>query len=384
VARRIAAKTSKKQQVRTPWRYSHVTGRTRVHAVFCALRGLQFLLLGCYAVLVYGERTGVPDEHPKALDVKRTVHIIASCTDRKRLAVQENLAFGDARDGSGDHFTRWWKAITEDGSATLPAAELYIGDHWSIVRGLPEVARASNLNAHLWVASAGYGLVPADAHLHAYAATFSPGHADSVVDVDPNKRVASAREWWKRLADAPNPPGKGIRTIAALARSAPTALLLVVASPRYVVAMEDDLCEARVCLRKPGDLLIVSGSPGPETEALKDCWLHSSAALQAVLGGALGSLHARVARRILEDAAKHGLDAKLLRAQIIELARQQFPFARPERKLLEDKDVISFIKKELMRDSSATHTRLLRALRNGGRACEQGPFPRLFRETKGT
>lgn len=148
--------------------------------------------------------------------------------------------------------------------------------------------------------------------------------------------------------------------------------------------MEDDLCEARKYLRTPGDLLIVSGSPGPSSDELKDCWLHSSAALQAVLGGALGSLHARVARRILQDAAKHGLDAKLLRAQIIDLARAQLPATRPERKLQADDEVISFIHKELRRNPSATHTRLLRTLRDGGRACEQGRFRRLFSEAKGS
>ncbi len=315
--------------------------------------------------------------------MKRTVHIVASCTDRKRLPVPQKLAFSGARDGRGDHFARWWSALVNDDSATLPAAELYIGAHWSIVRGLPSIAQASGLDARLWVASAGYGLVPADAQLHAYAATFSPGHADSVVDDDLNERVTSARAWWKRLANVPNPPGRSTRTIAGLARSTPTALLLVVASPRYVVAMEDDLCEAREYLRKPGDLLIVSGSPGPEADALKDCWLHSSAALQPALGGALGSLHARVARRILQDAAKHGLDTKLICTQITELALAQLPVTRPERKLLDDKDVISFIRQELRRDSSATHTRLLRALRDRGRACEQGRFRRLFQqETK--
>ncbi|MDI1450827.1 hypothetical protein [Polyangium sp. 6x1] len=316
--------------------------------------------------------------------MKRIVHIIASCTDRKRLPVPEKLAMRNVRADSGERFEQWWRALAQDRSPTLPAVELYVGDHWSVVRELPAVAKASGLQAHLWVASAGYGLVPAEASLHAYAATFSSGHADSVLVGGSDTRSTAARAWWKRLAEAPAPPGSGPRTLAALARSAPNAMLLVVASPRYLAALEDDLIEAQAHLRAPDDLLIVSGSPGPTSDALKPCWLPSTAALQAELGGALGSLHARVARRILQEAADHGLKTSEVRRRLAELERQQAPAARPDREPMTDDQVVSFIQEQLAKDAGATHTRLLRSLRDGGRACEQSRFRRLFLQTRGS
>lgn len=308
------------------------------------------------------------------------LHIVASCTDRKRLPVPEALRLGTVRAAAhGDLFKAWWHALQRHNSPTAPAAELYAGAHWTVVRDLPRVALSSGFQAELWVASAGYGLVPASAPIRAYAATFATGHPDAVAAPD-EAPAEAAQAWWAKLAGEVGPEPAAPRTLAALARSSPHSRILVVASPRYLAAMEPDLLKAAEALRSPDGLLLVSGEPGPVDDELQQHWIPSVAALQGTLGGARMSLHARLARRILEEAATHGLGVSALRDRFIELARRAGPPPRYDRNPVDDNSVQQFILQQLRTNPKATHTGLLRAFRSSGQACEQGRFRRLFQQ----
>ncbi|MFO0760424.1 MAG: hypothetical protein U0359_28335 [Byssovorax sp.] len=309
------------------------------------------------------------------------LHVIASCTDRKRLPVPAALRLGNLRGTAGsDRFAAWWRALQRDGSPTRTAAELYAGDHWTVLRELPALGAKAGLEVRLWVASAGYGLVPGAAPLRSYAATFTPGHADSVVTSGATAR-GEARDWWQRLGREVGPDPSAPRTIAALARAHPGGTFIVVAAPRYVAAMEADLAEALGHLRSKEKLVIVSGMPGPTTEALRANWVPSLAALQSVLGGARTSLHARLARRIVDEAAERGIAATAVRERFQNLARQAPPLPIYDRTAVEDDAVRRFVLDELRRNPHATHTRLLRDFRASGHACEQSRFRRIFQET---
>jgi hypothetical protein len=309
------------------------------------------------------------------------LHVIASCTDRKRLRAPAALRLGNLRESAGsDRFAAWWRALQRDGSPTRTAAELYAGDHWTVLRELPALGAKAGLVVRLWVASAGYGLVPGAAPLRSYAATFTPGHADSVVTSGATARD-EARDWWQRLGREVGPDPSAPRTVAALARAHPGETFLVVAAPRYVAAMEADLAEALGHLRSKEKLVIVSGMPGPTTEALRANWVPSVAALQSVLGGARTSLHARVARRIVDEAAERGIAATAVRERFQNLARQAPPLPVYDRTAVEDDAVRRFVLDELRENPRATHTRLLRDFRASGHACEQSRFRRIFQET---
>src|ERR1700741_944870 len=102
------------------------------------------------------------------------LNIIVSCTDRKRLSVPLRLrarAIGDLP--LKQRFERWWDRLSEPREQSVPAQDLYMGDHWQICRSLPAVAKAKGFRPKLWVTSAGYGLVGAEALLHPYSATFA-------------------------------------------------------------------------------------------------------------------------------------------------------------------------------------------------------------------
>jgi hypothetical protein len=307
------------------------------------------------------------------------VQIVASCTDRKLLLVPTDLRMRTVRARRPDDlFKAWWDALDGHDSRTVPAIDLYAGHHWAVVRDLTRTARAAGVDARLWVTSAGYGLVPEDAPLHAYAATFTPDHPDAVTE----RGDDAARRWWHALGRRPGPNRAAPRTLSDLVAVSPGTKLLVVASPRYLHAMADDLLEATSALRDRDDLIIVSGSPGPAHEELRGNWIPSVASLRADVRGTTHSLQGRIARRILEEAPRYGLGASAIRARFVELARNAPPPPQYERAPQDDEAVRRFVAKELRNNPAATHTRLLRILRDSGRACEQARFKQLFLQVK--
>jgi hypothetical protein len=143
--------------------------------------------------------------------------------------------------------------------------------------------------------------------------------------------------------------------------------------------MEDDLFLAAQILHRPEHLLIVS-TPAPLSNGrLAPHWIPSNAHLQAQFGGARQSLHARVARDILQQGRR--LDAVELQRYYTQLIQRSAPPERYNRTLMTDDEVRQFIERA-QRTEALSCTAALRRLRDSGRACEQQRFKRLFTEMR--
>jgi hypothetical protein len=311
------------------------------------------------------------------------LHIVASCTDRKRVPVPRALHLREIHDMEARARARaWWAHLWTQAHETTCAQELYAGDHWRVVQELPALAREARLRPHLWVASAGYGLLPARAAVRPYSATFGRSHADSIARGTPWRRgVEAHRQWWRALSEERLPDSRAPRSLQRLAEENPRARLLVVASPAYVGALEDDLCLAARALARPEQLLIVSAPSTLATGALAPHWVPSSAHLQARMGGARLSLHARVARDLLRRARSQAdfLDAPRVQGYYQRLIQRSAPPPRYERAPMTDDEVRRFIVRA-SRTKALSWSAALRLLRGGGRACEQQRFKRIFTE----
>jgi hypothetical protein len=155
---------------------------------------------------------------------------------------------------------------------------------------------------------------------------------------------------------------------------------MVIGSSGYISAMEDDLLAVLKVHGSSDRLVIVSGDPRSCRDELKGSWIESSARLQFKVGGSLPALHARVARQILNDAPRFGLDASALRARWARISERSPEIMKPVRTPASDLDVKSFIRESLHKEPSLKHTRLLRDFRNSGHACEQARFRELFQQ----
>ena len=258
------------------------------------------------------------------------LHIVANCADRKRLVVPVERRLGTHHaHGSVSRFSSFVRALSSARGDSVEAKDLYVGPYWSVVRELPLVADASRIAASLWVASAGYGLVPSHAKLHGYSATFRVGEADSVArTAEPYSVAEQVSAWWADLARW-NGPTRQPRRLTELASAEPHAHVMVVASPRYVQAMADDLRGAAGILGSR--LVVVTSHEFGGSDPLSRNVVLSEERLLAEVQGARPALHARVARHILAGARSHGLDAEALRNRYHELAESADFRATPER-----------------------------------------------------
>lgn len=304
-----------------------------------------------------------------------SLHIVASCADRKRHppAVRLRNVEGDS---VASRFSAWRSALKESDAPRARAEDLYQGGYWSVVRQLPGLASGMGWNAKLWIASAGYGVVSGDKQLVSYSATFSSGHEDSVATL---AEEGAAKIWWKYATATKG--GLGM-ALAVLTKREPQATVLVVASPAYVEAMSDDLAAAAGQVRNRGAVFVISSREPSKAEPSLS-WLPSSSSLQGSLGGALVSLHARVARHLIVTIPPQDFRKEKLAHMTKKLSEEAGPTVqRVPRTAMSDEEVIAFIRQRATADTKASHTRLLRELRESGQACEQSRFRRLFKQVK--
>ena len=223
---------------------------------------------------------------------------------------------------------------------------------------------------HLWVVSAGAGLISADDCVPAYSATFAYGHADSVA---PRRTTSSEKEWWAGLSEI-RINGDSNRTLDALFRRDSAALFVIALSPEYLYAISEDLLRG---LRRAPNRSLVITSPSGAPRELESWCIPSVARLQSRMGGTLASLHARVAGRLIaRDELKLPVAALKKKYARIAAATPAAPQRNAQR--LSDDAVNAFIAEVRSGEPAISATRCLRRLRAAGLACEQLRFRDLF------
>jgi hypothetical protein len=319
--------------------------------------------------------------------VSERLHIIASCTDRKRWAAPRELQLRHTPGPkAATRADRWWDKLRGSSTRVCPAVDLYAGGHWTVVQQMLPIARAAGLRADLWVVSAGYGLIPSSTTLHPYSATFTPGLPDSVCppSVLAADRSLYLRQWWQSLSYRRGPQPSAARRVRDLVEDSRDSFVLVIASGNYVAAIEDDLVLARKALRDSDHLIVISGESPSFPRSVLPNRVTVDARLQPRMGGALATLGARIAREILQGVGKLEMSAMQLqqRYRALSMRQKTAPFRAGSR--MSDEDVRTYLDRRLAQRPESRHTPLLRALRDSGRSCEANRFRRLFLERRST
>lgn len=314
------------------------------------------------------------------------INLVASCTERKRATIPASLHLRSVEAGvASARVASWWdRLINHPDPLRHSASDLYGGEHWAVVRDALNLLRVVRPAASLWVASAGYGLIPASASLHPYSATFAQGVPDSVSGpLSPGQsRADLLQSWWTALCGLPGPQTGVPRSLQALADSAPNAPLIIVGSPDYIRAMRLDLLAARAALKTPELLTVISNQDLRSDEALAPHLIPVDERCRTLLGGTMQGLNARVARSLLEWGRSGPLTAPRLRERYDSMVSDAEKPPKFNRDRMDDKDVLSFLRDALTKDPRAGWTLLLRTLRGNGRACEQGRFRELHRQVR--
>lgn len=308
--------------------------------------------------------------------------IVATCSYSKRIAPSARLEVRSLPSGSIDDRVQEWSTRLETTSAERrPARELYKGDHWTAVCEFELVGSSVGLNVEVWVASAGYGLIPLSAEIASYGATFAPEHDDFVLDCAPSRGGGATSEWWSRLAAWHGPSPEAARSLTELAVTHPNTPMLVIVSEPYARALELDLLGASRLLDSSNNLSIVSIGLGPASP-LAEFVLPGDARFSTWLGGTLTSVNARVGRAILERVNKWGLARDEIGRGLSARLEELDPYRQPKRENRGDDEVRTYIQTALAASPKATHSRLLKSFREEGYACAQDRFRRLYEDVK--
>jgi hypothetical protein len=170
------------------------------------------------------------------------------------------------------------------------------------------------------------------------------------------------------------------RSISDLARRTPDSTFIVIASPDYVLALEEDLLATFKVLKDKNQLIIISSNSTTLSQSLQDHIVPSTEPIQSIVGGALGSLHARVASLILRK--RWDLRADALRERLRRIGAKSRSLRKYDRKRLADGEVIKFVRQGLKSSSSISCSALLQQFRDSGFACEQKRFHELVWRVK--
>jgi hypothetical protein len=298
----------------------------------------------------------------------RPLHIVVTCANRKRHPVPSQLRLGELiHRRPAARFAAWTARLGSGAHPGYPAVDLYAGEHWQIARTLTTDPPAAK-RATLWIASAGYGLIPADTAICAYGATFSAAARDAV-----GASLAEVADWWQRLGDWPDPAPDGPRTFTELARSNPDATIVAVLSEAYQRACGDDLLAAAGLLA--ADALSVVGPPDAHPQ-LADVLVPVTATLRHTVGGSLQALNVRAAKHLLMHGT--GIRRGALREAALAATPANPPAPRTAGQRMSDAEVRAYIRAQ----PQSSATQLLRQLREMGRSCEQGRFGRLHAEAR--
>lgn len=310
--------------------------------------------------------------------VVRAVNVIVSCTNRKRFeSVPQTCVRSVGANDLGTRLAIWKRNLRSAVTPGHRADGVYMGDHWSVVRTIPEVARAAGLRVQLWICSAGYGLISPETEIKAYQATFARGE-DDFIGAGLKEDEHTLHRWWEGVCSYRFPMrGQAPRTIAGIAAAFPRTPILVALSADYLNAVAEDL--ARVLARSyfHDHLAIVSCGTRQPHATWKHHLLPCDASLACTLGGTLTSLNARIARYLVQSVTKTELTIDSLTRATASMTRSRGT-AAPSRIPQSDTNVAAFIRNGLTQFPDASKTRLLQEFRRRGQACEQKRFGAIY------
>lgn len=297
-----------------------------------------------------------------------TLFMITNCSATKRVASGDAVRLRNWQGSVRQRFRRWQHAI-EGHADGIPARDCYAGDAWTQVVAAEKASRGVS---QLWVVSAGLGLISSDLSIPNYSATFITNNPDSV-----GSSNQARSEWWELVCDWRRKIS-GVGSITDLARANPYSIFLIALSSSYLDVIKDDLLSARLVLECPDNLIIISAGTRAMPE-MGSSLLPIDARFENLVGGARATLNARMLRYLVENFDVRKCNARKITKSLNITAND---LAKPklfDRARLDDFEIAAFIRKQSKAIKKVSASNLLRILRDGGAACEQKRFHRIYK-----
>ncbi len=304
------------------------------------------------------------------------LHLILSCTARKRGSEPGYPQLRSVGRAPTSDRVQQWATLLSAASRRYVAADLYAGEYWFTGKEL--VARAASARQlRVSVVSAGLGLIGIEDKVPMYGATFAARHPDSVLaTMSAVVHSQGRRQWWEELTRAEILGRRGPQRVVEIEECGSDTSVMVCLGRNYLEAVAADL---EALIERLGDpqkvMVFASGAPLP---GLEESWVPVSGGLRLILGGTSSSTTLRSAKAVLEELGELSPTVDEARVIVARLAAEAGDLPSFDRRRQGDDMILNWILDHLTENPNAAKTTALRHFRDGGLACEQARFGRLF------
>lgn len=286
----------------------------------------------------------------------------------------------------------WMEKLEKSPFLAKNVEEMYRGAHWQQSRQSYEAAR-QKFEPSLWILSAGYGLIPAfkGLKIKPYQATFSQenaldaseSNAVSPSNLKNDERLAYERAWWHELSMWRKPFGTHPRSLSELFDQEGFDCALLIGSEYYLRVVEDDLVEAAGKLYHPERFIVASaGVSDAMRRRLNRHMLNFDARMAQKLGGAMGSLNARVGAWLMGQLEYANFNLRAIQA-LIDAELENIPKRTlPQRESMTVDQVRDYLRSQPDLLTLSASQLLHRFRRVDQKAFEEKYFRRLAAEIK--
>ena len=308
------------------------------------------------------------------------LHVILSCTARKRGSEPGYPRLRSVAPVPVSNRVEQWAALVSAASRRFVAADMYAGEYW---RTAMELASRAAFVGHtrVCVVSAGLGLVGIHDKVPKYGATLAAGHPDSVLASLSSATPSQVRrQWWEELTRADVMGRHGPRPLVELDECGSGAVVMVCLGRSYLDAVTSDLISLVERLGDPERIMVFAS--GPPRAGLEESWVPVAGSLRLTLGGSLSSTSLRSAVAVLAELGTSSPSVDRARSIVTKLTAKAGDLPSFDRRRRSDEFILDWILDHLAKSPNATRTAALRCFRDGGSACEQARFARLFDQAR--
>lgn len=299
--------------------------------------------------------------------------VITNCTSRKsHRGTALSLSPADLHQPLEKVIERW-SALLTGASRDILGGALYQGRSFSDARAV-----AQKLEAHLYVVSAGLGVIKSDEQVPHYNLTISEGVGSIATAL--SRSQSTAREWWALLT-GPSGPAKSIRD--ALDWSKSTSVYVALPST-YLDMVTDDLLSLSVEQLERVRVFTSAAGVSKLPEVLRKVCMPYDDRLEghAIYAGTKADFAQRAMRHFVEELKAQELGAAAARDAVMQALQGLRKPVLPERTRKTDEEIIDLIVHNWDR-FNGHQSHLLRYLRDEALvACEQSRFRSLWRQAQ--
>ena len=320
-----------------------------------------------------------------------TFHLIVTCVAQKNCKEKHSILDSEIKkDAIENVFEQWKQLISNSRLNKEKAIDLYKGNLWNSYLDAWRIINGSTQPAEMWILSAGYGLINSEEKIVPYDITFQDvkGGVPSILTKIDNKSVpkkALTQNWWDLLKTSNGINSKSLQNL--VGKGLKDDYFLIVLGKDYLDAVFCDLRKAINLSKYPGQIAIISNNVNDSVaKQFGPNWLYADNRFVKIPGINSLTVNADIAKQLLWNMFKkeNGLGwwSHSNFNNFLKIKSSSLPdVVQHNRDSNTDDQIKKYIKDRLSKED-IPFSRMHRAFRDSGQACEYSRFKKLYLQVK--